>query len=189
MLEVAHAVCETTIEDLRECATIHNPIFDMDEYYIVLVLVKDSMDDKLTRRKFYGYPFMPKPRPDQSVWLYNKKSDKIVRLWVLPNAATMAYISERSWVAPRYETMKQWSDAFFAKKFWEFIRQQQKRNDLLSEDEALALNFDELIQRGEDDIDSIRAKPLDSIKAEAEEFIDAQKVVVSKDCINGSRQT
>ena len=187
MLEVAHAVCANTREDLQACARIHNPIMDMDEYYIMMVLVKDNIEDKLGRRVFCALAFMPKPRPDQAVWLYNKMSDRIERLWVLPNAATMAYISEMSWVGPRYESMKRWSDAFFEKKFWKLIRQEQDRPDLLTEDEAFSINLDELVKRAGDGVESIRAKTRDSIQTDAEEFIDSQKPVASKNISNHSR--
>jgi len=189
MLEVGHAVCEDIPDEIYKCIDAHNPIFDMDEYYVVMLIVKDSLNDKLWRRKFYAYPFMPKPRPNQSVFLYNKPLDRIKRLWVLPNAAAMSMLSELVVVDPNYYTMKKWSDAFFEKKFWETIREEQNRKDLLSEDEALSINWDKLVKAREENITSLRAQSTNETQVHANEFIDARNAITLQESNNNSRNT
>lgn len=126
-MEVAFASLEGYTEELQKCALSNNPIFEavgLDDYCIVAPLVKDPLLVNVVRRKFYAWPCMPQPRPNQTVFYYNWRLDKLTRLWVLPNAATMAYISELAVVAPRYQTMQEWSDAFFAHKLWSFVKSQ-----------------------------------------------------------------
>lgn len=148
-LEVGHALTQDIAEELMKCALRHESIFDEDEYCVGFVIAADPIfKETLMRRKFFAHLYMPSPRPNQSIFLYNKKLQRFTkRLWTLPNPATMAELSEMSYVDRRYRDMKGWCDAFFKLKFWEYIRAQHKI-DLLSESEYLKANREKLIKAG-----------------------------------------
>lgn len=147
-LEIGHALADEVEKELYVCARRHIPIFDEQEYCVGYVIAADPLIKNVMRRKFFAMLYMPSPRPNQSVFLYNKAMDKLVKcLWVLPNPATMAELSELTIVDKKYRRMKAWCDAFFDLKFWPFIRKQNNIN-LLSEIEYLKANREELIKAG-----------------------------------------
>ena len=82
-LEVGHALANDIMPHLRECIENHKTIIDENEFCIVMLISKDPLITNLMRRKFYAWPYFPKPRPNQSVFLYNKGLDQIThRLWI-----------------------------------------------------------------------------------------------------------
>jgi hypothetical protein len=146
-LEVGHALCEDIYQELALCAQNHLKIIDEPEFFLVMVLASDPLIKGVMRRKFYAWPYLPKPRPNQSCFLFRKIDDSIRRLWVLPNAATMAELSSLGYVSPQYQKMKAWSIAFYEGTFWEYIRY-ENHSDWLSEKEYLDRNREELIKAG-----------------------------------------
>lgn len=147
-LEVGHALTQDIAKELMDCALRHEAIFDEDEYCVGYVIAGDPLIKNVMRRKFFAMLYLPSPRPNQTVFLYNKCRQQFTkRLWTLPNAATMAELSELPIVDRRYREMKAWSDAFFKLKFWPFIRRQHNI-DIPSEIEYLEANRDELIKAG-----------------------------------------
>ena len=177
-LEVGHALTDDIKDQLEICIRKHNTIFDENRYCVGFVIAGDPLIKNLMRRKFFAYLYLPSPRPNQSVFLYNKLSDKIEkRLWVLPNAATMACLSELQVVDPKFKTMKAWSDAFFDGKFWEFIRKQHDI-DMLSEIEYLRANREELIKAGCKEIDSNFSEPFDFSKISIDKIVDTKTAAV-----------
>lgn len=167
--EVGHALTEDIAKELQECVRRHNSIFNEDRYCVGYVIASDPLLKNVMRRKFFAMLYLPSPRPNQAIFLYNKVFDRFEkRLWVLPNAATMAELSECDHVAKPYELMKAWSDAFFAGKFWQFIRKQHDI-DMLSEIEYLKANREELIKAG-----CKEGKPL------ASEAFDFSKIAINK---------
>lgn len=147
-LEVGYALTDDIQEHLADCIKDHNPKFDMDEYCVVMQLAGDPMLKNVMRRKFYGYPYLPSPRPNQTVFLYNKRQHRITkRLWVLPHVLAMEALYETVTVAPQFRTMKAWSHAFYDGCFWAFIRKQHGIN-MLSESEYLDKHREELIKAG-----------------------------------------
>src|ERR1700704_428102 len=81
-LEIGHALADDIMPQLRQCIENHKTIIDENEFCIVMLISKDTLISNLQRRKFYAWPFLPKPRPNQSVFLYNKGLDRIThRLW------------------------------------------------------------------------------------------------------------
>jgi len=178
-LEVGHAVTEDYWDELRECAKIHNPMYSavgLDDYYIISDLVKDPLLSAVVRRKFHAWPCLPQPRPGQSVFYYNHLTDKIINLWVLPKAATMAYISELSAVSKFYLSMKEWSDAFFDQRFWGFIKSQNTET-LLTDREFFALHGDKFAKFLQDQGSSLDTEPLDDGKISFNEIVDTVKAV------------
>lgn len=118
-LEVGHALADEIMPQLRICIENHKKIIDENEFCIVMIIAKDPLIHNLQRRKFYAWPYLPKPRPNQSVFLYNKGKDAIThRLWILPSDVVMAELHSLSTVDRRYRSMKAWSDAFY--KGWKF---------------------------------------------------------------------
>ncbi len=117
--EVGQALAEDIMPHLRQCIENHKNIINENEFCIVMVIAKDPLIHNLMRRKFYAWPYLPKPRPNQSVFLYNKAKDTIThRLWILPSDMVMAELHSLSVVDKRYMTLKAWSDAFY--KGWKY---------------------------------------------------------------------
>ena len=146
--EVGEATCHDVEEQLKKCAELHRDIILEDEFCLVRVIAKDNLIKNLTRIKYYAWPYLPSPRPNQAVFLYNRILDKIVkRLWVLPNALTMAELATKHVVPKEYETMQAWSIAFYEGRFWEYVRHEHGI-DMLSESEYLSEHREELIKAG-----------------------------------------
>jgi len=145
-LEVGHALTDDILYQLKQCAHEHYHKLDEPEFIVGYVIAGDPLLRNVMRKKFFAYLFLPSPRPNQAMFLYKKSDDSLKKLWVLPNALTMACLSEMPRVDPKFRTMKAWSDAFFNKKFFELIRYEQQRPDLLSEHEYLNAHREELIK-------------------------------------------
>lgn len=193
-LEVGHALADEIEPQLRICIENHKSIIDENEFCIVMVIAKDPLICNLQRRKFYAWPYLPKPRPNQAVVLYNKGLDIIThRLWVLPCAEAMAELHSLSVVDKRYETMKAWSDAFYKGwkydpfssnfynadpfYFWQYVRADQKI-DMPSEHEYFLQHREELIQAGCKLPDASYSEPFDFSKISIEKVIDTQEALV-----------
>lgn len=199
-LEVGHAMADDIDIEIRRCIENHKSIILEDEFCIVMIIAKDNLIKNCIRRKFYAWPYLPKPRPNQAVFLYNKGLDKITkRLWVLPSDAVMAELHSLSHVDKRYQTMKAWSDAFYKGwkyikttdkdgkingkfintnpfYFWDYVRKDQNTN-LLSEHEYFLQHREELIQAGCQIPTSADTEPFDFSKIEINEVVDTIKAV------------
>ena len=167
-LEVAHALTDDICEQLRICANTHSKIFDEDEFFLILVIASDPLIQMVRRHKYTAFPYMPQPRPQQTVFLFNKQTQACTRLWALPNAKTMAIISEMHHVAPEWTNTKYWCDAFFNHTFFNSIRKQYGISHL-SEREYLNANRAELIQAG-----------CNEFKGDSSDSFDFSKVAVEK---------
>lgn len=151
-LEIAHALTDDICEQLKICAEAHSKIFDEDEFFLILVIASDPLIQGIRRHKYTAFPFLPKPRPQQSVFLFNKQTQKIKRLWSLPNAKTMAIISEMIYVDPKWTETKYWCSCFFNGTFFDAIRNQYDI-DHLTESEYLNTHRAELVKARGDDIE------------------------------------
>lgn len=178
-LEVGHAMADDIEKHLYESIALYKNMIDEDEFCVVMIVAKDNMIPNLIRRKFYCWPYLPKPRPNQAVFLYNKRLDKIAkRLWVLPSDMVMAELAGTDIiVAKRYETMQAWSVAFFKGTFWEFIRHQHKIN-MPSEHEYFLQHREELIKAGCKLPTADSAEPFDFSKIHIKQVVDSQEAVV-----------
>src|ERR1043165_3910228 len=93
-IEVGHAMTDDIDSQLRLCIENYKNIIDEPEFCVVMVIAKDPLIKNAIRRKFYCWPYLPKPRPNQAVFLYNKALDKLTkRLWVLPCDMVMAELA------------------------------------------------------------------------------------------------
>lgn len=146
-LELGYAMSEDVANQLKICAEKHEKIFDEEEFCLVLVRASDCLIQGVMRQKFYAYLYLPQPRPEQSVYLYNKRTKQCRRLWSLPNAKNMAILSETPSVRDEWRATKYWCDAFFSGKFFERIRSLYGIK-MPSEAEFLKANREKLIKSG-----------------------------------------
>ena len=179
-LEVGHALTDDIAKELMICAHRHRDIFDEEEYCVGYLIAGDPLIHNLMRRKFFAFLYLPSPRPNQCVFLYNKTMDQFTkRLWTLPNAWTMACLSEMTYVDPQLKEMKKWSDSFYKLRFWEDIRKQHNIK-MLSEIEYLNANREKLIQGGCKEVQSPVADPFDFSKVTVNKVIDPLKPIVDQ---------
>lgn len=168
LFELAHAINEDLDEHIRTAIENYRDKIDQEEFCVVMILARDPLIKNLQRRKFYCWPWLPSPRPNQCVFLYNKPLDRITkRLWVLPCAESMALLATNNlMVAKDYQTMRDWSVAFFKGRFWEFIRYQHEI-EMLSQQEHFELARQELRKTGIDLPDFDTSQPFDFSKISA----------------------
>lgn len=179
-LEVGHYLAEDIEKHLYESVDKHKDIIDEGEFCVVMVIAKDPLIANLMRRKFYCWPYLPKPRPNQSVFLYSRTQGIIIkRLWALPSDMVMAELAGTSIIVhKRYQTMQAWSVAFFKGTFWDYVRHDQGI-DMLSEHEYFLKHRQELIQSGCQIPDANSAEPFDFSKISIEKIIDTQAAMVN----------
>lgn len=178
-LDAGYALTEDIPKQLELCIEAHNKIFDVEEYCVCYVLASDPLIKNVMRRKFYAFMYLPSPRPNQTVFLYNKKLDKIIkRLWVLPNAAEMSQLAEAGYVAKPWQTMQAWSIAFFKGTFWEYIRHEHDIN-MLSEKEYLDSNREKLIKAGCKESPTLIPEAFDFSKITIDKIVDTKTARVS----------
>lgn len=174
-LEVGYGMADDIEQQLYESIKLHENLIDEKEFCVVMVIAKDPLICNLIRRKFYCWPYLPKPRPNQAVFLYNKDLSKITkRLWVLPSDLAMAELSSLSHVHERYATMQAWSIAFFKGTFWEYIRHEH-RITMPSEQEFFLEHREELIKAGCQLSDIAVVEPFDFSKIRIDKIVDTQK--------------
>jgi len=178
--EVGHAMAEDIDAQLRICIENHRHIINEPEFCIVMIIAKDPLIPNLVRRKFYAWPYLPKPRPNQAVFLYEKGLDRITkRLWVLPSDVVMAELAGTNVIVhKRYATMQAWSVAFFKGTFWEYIRHEHSIS-MPSEHEYFLQHRDELIKAGCKIPDLNSAEEFDFSKIQAYKVVDAEDAVVA----------
>lgn len=178
--EVGHALADDISKHLRESIEKHKNIINENEFCVVMVIAKDPLIKNLMRRKFYCWPYLPSPRPNQAVFLYNKGKDAITkRLWVLPSDMVMAELAGTNVIVHKtYQTMQAWSVAFFKGTFWEYIRHEHEI-DMPSEHEYFLTHRDELIKAGCKMPDASFSDPFDFSKIAIEKIVDTQTAIVN----------
>lgn len=188
-LEVGHAMTDDIEKHFREAIENYRNIIDEPEFCVVMVIGKDPLIHNLIRRKFYCWPYLPKPRPNQTVFLYNKGLDRITkRLWVLPSDIVMAELASMPSVHKRYATMQAWSIAFFKGTFWEYIRHEHAI-DMLSEHEYFLAHRKELIEAGCKPPVSAASDPFDFDKITVKKIIDPVDTLPGEDGLSGTVKT
>lgn len=177
-LEVGHAMADDIEKHLYESVAKYHNMIDEKEFCVVMLVAKDPLIPNLIRRKFYCWPYLPSPRPNQAVFLYSKSAARITkRLWVLPSDMVMAELASLAIVAKTYKTMQAWAVAFFEGKFWEYIRYESGIN-MPSEQEYFLQHREELIKAGCKIPDANSAEPFDFDKIHIKQVIDTQEALV-----------
>ena len=178
--DVALAVCDDIENQLYLAAQNYDDKIDEKIFCIVKVRAEDNLIKNLKRIKYYCWPWLPSPRPNQSVFLYDKVNQKIIkRLWVLPNALTMAELATSDLIVhKRYQTMKDWSVAFFKGTFWEFIRYQHDI-DMLSQEEYFELHAKELFDSEPDKVDTFIPESFDFSKIKCGDVLNPSNPVAN----------
>lgn len=173
-LELGHALCEDVEVEVRKCIENHKHKTTEEEFCIVRIFgANDPLIHNAKRTKYYAWLYLPSPRPNQAVFLYNRALDRITkRLWVLPNALVMARLATANYFVPKlYQTMQAWSVAFFKGTFWEYIRYEHQI-DMLSEREYLIAHKQELIDAGCKIPDATFTDPFDFRKIAINKVVD-----------------
>lgn len=179
-LEVGHALADDIMPHLEECIKNHYNLFEENEFCLVMLIAKDPLIPNLMRRKFYAWPYLPKPRPNQAVFLYNKALDRITkRLWVLPSDMVMAELAGTNIIVhKKYQTMQAWSVAFFKGTFWEYIRHEHNIT-MPSEHEYFLANREKLIQAGCNVPDADSSESFDFSKVGINKVVDPTKPIIA----------
>jgi len=180
-LEVGHAMTDDVTHQLRECIRIYRDKIDEDEFCLIRIIATDPLIKNAKRIKYYAWPYLPAPRPNQAVFLYNKGLDQITkRLWILPSAMVMAELAGTNIVVDkRYQTMQAWSVAFFKGTFWEYIRHEHGIK-MLSQEEYISVHREELIKAGCKLFDSNTSEPFDFSKVAIEKIVDTKTAVINE---------
>lgn len=168
--ELGEALCNDILDEVWKCIEAHHAIIDEPEFCVVMVIATDNLIKGVKRRKFYAWPYLPLPRPNQMCFLYEKKHDSIRFLWSLPGPKVMAIVSEMPSVDKVWARTKRWSDSFYNGTFHEDIRKEHGIF-LLSESEYLKANREELIKAGGKEVDSSFTKPFDFSKITVDKVI------------------
>jgi hypothetical protein len=180
-VEAGMSFTQEIVDELGKCIDKHNKIFNEDEYFLVMQLAGDPLLVTVIRRKFYADLYLPDPRPRQSVFLYSKKQQRVIKfLWALPDVEAMEVLTEMgSNVHPAYQRMQVWCKAFYAGSFWTTIR---KENGIshLSKSEYLNTHRAELIEASGKEVEVLRPDTFDFSKVMVHKVIDSQKPLLDK---------
>lgn len=179
LLELGYAICEDVPKELRKCIENHKDIINEDQWCIVRQKASDQLLSALIDYKYYAWPYLPKPRPEQNVFLYDRRKDDIIkRLWTLPSPARMAQLaSTTSFVPEIYQKMQAWSIAFYKGTFWEYIRYESGIT-MPSEHEYFLEHREELIKAGCKIPDADSTEPFDFSKIHIKKVVDTQEALI-----------
>lgn len=179
LLELGHAICDTIPGALIECIERHKSIIDEDEWCVVRQKATDKLITNLLDYKYFAWPYLPKPRPDQVVFLYNRQKDDIIkRLWTLPTIDRMEQLATATSPVPKiYEQMQAWSVAFYKGVFWDYVRYESGVK-MPSEHEYFLEHREELIKAGCKIPDANHTEPFDFDKIHIKKVIDTQEALV-----------
>lgn len=146
--EVVQEMTKDIPEQLYQCARNHREVIDEPEYCVIMLLRKEPHLENIIRHLYFAWPYMPKPRPDQSVFIYNKAKDSLDLLWTLPPAHALAMLSEMQVVDQGYFNMKKWCDLYWdelkGKRVWAEEIRKWTGCKLETEDEFLKAHSEEL---------------------------------------------
>ena len=161
-LEVGESMASQIEEQVWECIARQKDKFEGD-FCVVMLIASDPLLKNMIRRKFYAWPFLPKPRTSQTVWYYHSKKEEIQGLWCLPAADAVATLSIMCVVDKQYKNMKRWSDYLYTKDFWKLIRKESNIS-MLSEEEHLDIIRKEGTNLSRDDLSPVSTDPIDRMQ-------------------------
>jgi len=186
--EVADEMCKDIERQVQICIQRHLDYFEeIQQFCVVMLYASDCVLTNLKRRKFYGFPFLPKPRPSQTVWLYDKPSDTYRMLWCLPSADTLATLTMTTYVAEPYRRMQQWSKWFYKPGFYQKIREQHGIK-MVSEEEHLEAIRKKGTKSAGEDMSPLVSNPFDAARVNPEQAVDPLIALLPKDRVESGRQ-
>lgn len=210
--EVGHAMVDVIGPHLRTTIEKYKPMIDEAEFCVVMLIGEDALIKGVKRRKFYCWPYLPKPRPNQSVFLYDRAKDDLTkRLWILPSDMVMAELTSLPTVDKRYANLKKWSEWFFhgwrfyadpkdpknmdkgrwinttPSYFYQKIREEHSIT-LESEHEYALSHRDELMQAGCKIPESFDPEPFDFSKIAIKQVIDTNAIGIQQDGLHSLGQ-
>ena len=172
VFESATAWSQDIMEQVEVCAEKHKDTFDSGEFCVVMIYADEPLIKGMKRRKFYAWPFLPKPRASQTVWYVRPKHNVVRMLWALPAADTIASLALMVNVDPSYRNMKRWSEWIYEPGFYEKARKEFGIS-MLSEEEHLEVMRKKNPQLVGEDLGPTPTNPIDSIKFAAQEVADS----------------
>ena len=172
-LEIGHALTEDIIQQALECGESHRHKLDEPEYFVVMVKASDNLIKCVLRKKFYAWLYLPSPRPEQTVFLFNKITGKIKRCWSLPSAHIMEQLYLSPYVADKWKLTKGWVHAFYDGYFWQHIRK-ECNFDHLSEIEYLKTHRQKLIDAGAKEGPPLGAEAFDFSKVKVDHIVNTK---------------
>lgn len=187
-LEVGHAANDDVLSQIWKCIDRHIPIINENEFCVIIQLAEDCLIKGVMRRKFYAWPYLPKPRPNQTVFLYRKDKDDILLLWCLPTPQDMAILSSTIVVPEQFKRMQRWSVYFYSDDFHGRIRNEHGIT-LLSEKEYLNAHRQELIKAGCQDFGSLASESVDVMDVALKNVVNTGKSLSKKNGLDDFRQT
>jgi len=169
-------VAEQEVKDLNKefliCLEKHKKIFDEDEFCIVLQRnVTDPLIAGVRRNKFFGWLWLPQPRPFQTVFYYHKPTESCKRLWSLPDPNTMAILGSMPNLHTRNARIQAWVKAFYDGTFHEYIRMESQIN-MLTQAEYSDLHNEEIIKARGENVDGRITDSFDFSKVFSDKVID-----------------
>jgi hypothetical protein len=173
-LEVGYALSEDVLKEVWKCIDTHKDILDCKEFCVIMLMADDNILKNVKRRKFYAWPFLPQPRPRQTVFHYKKSTDDICRLWSLPPAHVMAVISNMTYVDKRWAKSKGWCDAFFAFQFHDHIRKESGVRMLTEKEHVKKLGTDKVMDSAHNDLDALFPQEFDFNKPFEGKVVDSK---------------
>jgi hypothetical protein len=186
--DVGYVLCDDVAPELRKCIEAHRHIFDENEFCLVILLADDCLIKGVLRRKFFAWPYLPKPRPAQSVFYYRKDSDTYFRLWTLPKAEKMAEIASGLILCEGDRIRYPWCKAFYDGTFHDVIRGQYHLH-LPSESEYLDANREKLVKACSEYGLALGTESLDTADIALKKIVDSGKAFTSEDGLDNFRQT
>lgn len=142
-MEVAEQQLLSLPKQLEELIERAEKELEEDTFALVMILKKDFRMPYVVKRIFFYSAFLPKPMPDQAVWVYNRKTQKLTFMWSLPEPEGCAYLSYMVQVDPKWKRTADWCKGYFNKTL---IDQRRKETGvkLETESEFLELNRNKL---------------------------------------------
>jgi hypothetical protein len=183
-LEVGEALADEVLKNVWECVDKHIPILGVSQFCVVMLMCDDHVLVNAKRRKFYAWPFLPSPRPRQTVFHYDGNTDTISRLWSLPTEKMMAVLSETTGVAKEWEDTKRWVDAFYAPfegsktTFHQFIRSQSGVNMMSEKEYCKTLAGNKVSSEAHDQIDTLLPETFDFFKPFEPKVVNSSKAIL-----------
>lgn len=142
-MEVAEQQLLSLPKQLEELIERAEQELDEDVFALVMILKKDFRMAYVVKRIFFYSAFLPKPMPDQAVWVYTKSTGKLEFMWSLPEPECCVYMSHMIQIDPKWKRTSDWCRGYFDKTL---IDQRRKETGvkLETESEFLELNRNKL---------------------------------------------